>query len=70
MGVTFDLIIADDTEIEAMAAFATFPPADVISTKILDPVTWSKLQAITMRSTFEETIVYYDTPVFEGEDGP
>lgn len=70
MGVVFDLIMADDTEVEKIVTFAPFPISDVISTKILDPVTLAKLQAITMRKTFEEIIAHYEVPIFEGDDGP
>ncbi len=70
MGLVFDLILADDIDLERMVSFATFPEMDIISTKILDPVTLAQLHVVTMNRSYEEVEEHY-TPILEGGlDGP
>ena len=71
MGVVFDLILADDTDLERMVSFAAFPEVDIISTKILDSVALAQLHAIVMKTSYDEVIGYYEAAIFEGGiDGP
>lgn len=70
MGVVFDLILADHADVERMVSFAAFPEMDIISTKILDPVTLAQLHAAAMNRSYEVVEAHY-TPIFEaGLDGP
>jgi hypothetical protein len=71
MGVLHDLILADEDDLEKILSFAQFSDADVISTKILDPVTFAQLHAILLVTEYESIADLYLNPIAEGgEDGP
>lgn len=69
MSVWFELIAASDgAALVDRCSVDALPPASVIATKILDPVTLAMLHAVILQSTYEDVLPHYQTPMIEQDD--